>query len=137
MLKLEVVTPERRVVDSEVDAVTLPTSSGEAGILPHHAPLISAISPGVMVYTAKGVSEKMAVSSGFVEVNGDKVSVLVDTAESSAEIDVDAARADREAAEKAVAAAGLVPAEEAANWREAVEHAAARLSVATGKQISK
>src|SRR4051794_21698225 len=103
MLKLEVVTPERRVLDIEVDTVTIPTASGEAGILPHHAPLISAISPGVMVYTAKGAAEKMVISRGFVEVNDDRVAVLVDSAEASDEIDADAARSDREAAERAIA----------------------------------
>ena len=130
MLKLEVVTPERRVLDVEVDTVTIPTASGEAGILPHHAPLISAVTPGVMVYTTRGTAEKIVVSSGFVEVNNDRVSVLVDAAESAHEVDVDAARADRETAERAIAAAGMVPADEAASSREALEHAAARLAVA-------
>jgi F-type H+-transporting ATPase subunit epsilon len=133
MLKLEVVTPERRVLNAEVDAVTVPTASGEAGILPNHAPLISAVSPGVMVYTSKGAAEKMVVSSGFVEVNSDKVSVLVDMAESAAEIDVDSARTDREAAERAISAAGLVPQDQATSSREALEHASARLLVAAGR----
>lgn len=81
MLKLEVVTPERRVLDNEVDSVTLPTESGEAGILPNHAPLISALKPGVLTYTQKNVSEKLTVSAGFVEVNADRVSVMVDAAD--------------------------------------------------------
>jgi F-type H+-transporting ATPase subunit epsilon len=133
MLKLEVVTPERRVIDAEVDTVTLPTASGEAGILPNHAPLISAISPGVMVFTSKGATEKMALSSGFVEVNRDKVSVLVDKAESAEEVDVEAARSEREAAERSIAAAGLVAEDEALSSREALDHAAARLTVASGR----
>jgi F-type H+-transporting ATPase subunit epsilon len=133
MLKLEVVTPERRVLDVEVDTVTLPTASGEAGILPNHAPLISAIAPGVLVYTAKGNPEKLVVSSGFVEVNDDRVSVLVDLAEAAHEIDVDSARGDREKAERAIAAAGLVPADAAASSREALDYAAARLAVGSGR----
>ena len=67
MLKLEIVTPEKRVLDAEVDSVTLVTASGEAGILPNHAPLVSALKPGVLSYGVKGVVEKLAVSGGFVD----------------------------------------------------------------------
>ena len=133
MLKLEIVTPERRVLDAEVDSVTVPTASGEAGILPQHAPLISALKPGILTYSAKGSNDKLAVSSGFVEVNGDNVSVLVDTAETAAEIDVEAAKTDRETAEKAIAAAGLVSSDESDISREALDHASARIQLAAGR----
>jgi len=133
MLKLEIVTPERRVLDAEVESVTIPTASGEAGILPNHAPLISAIKPGVLSYFGKGANEKLALSAGFVEVNADTVSVLVDMAETSADIDAKAARADRESAEKTMASAGLVSEEEADLAREALDHANARIGVAAGK----
>ena len=85
MLKLEIVTPEKRVLDAEVDSVTVPTASGEAGIMSNHAPFVSVLKPGILSYTGKGVSDKFAVSGGFVEVNSDTVSVLVDTAEKSVE----------------------------------------------------
>ena len=75
MLKLEIVTPEKRILDAEIDSVTVPTASGEAGILANHAPLISALKPGILTYTNRGSTEKLAVSSGFVEVNSDTVSV--------------------------------------------------------------
>ena len=130
MLKLEIVTPERRVLDADVDSVTVPTASGEAGFLPDHAPLISAVKPGVLSYTVKGVSERMAVSVGFVEVGADRVSVLVDTAEGRAEIDAAAASAERSAAEQAIAAAGAVTDTEAEAARETADLAAAKLSVA-------
>lgn len=133
MLKLEIVTPERRVLDAEVDSVTVPTASGEAGILPNHAPLISELKPGILAYTNKGTTDKLAVSSGFVEVNSDTVSVLVDTAETADEIDVEAAKTDRETAEKAYAAAGLVDVDIAGESRDALDHAAARLQLAMGK----
>src|SRR4051794_39422847 len=130
MLKLEIVTPEKRVLDADVDSVTIPTASGEAGILPNHAPLISAVSPGVLSYASKGANERLVLSGGFVEVNADLVSVLVDSAETAAELDVDAARTEREAAEKALSTAGLITEEEAAASREAVDHAIARVSIA-------
>lgn len=132
MLKLEIVTPEKRVLDAEVDSVSVPTASGEAGILPNHAPLISALKPGVLSYTTKGSTEKLAISGGFVEVNSNKVAVLADTAETAADIDVDAARAEREAAEKALSAAGG-SVEDSEAIRSQIDAANVRIQVATGK----
>ncbi|MBK9215516.1 MAG: F0F1 ATP synthase subunit epsilon [Chloracidobacterium sp.] len=133
MLKLEIVTPERRVIDAEVDGVTVPTASGEVGILASHAPLVSAVKPGVLSYSIKGASEKIAVASGFVEVNDNKVAVLVDTAETADEVDIDGARSSRQEAEKAISAAGQLSAEESEAMREAVVHADARIAIASGK----
>ncbi len=133
MLKLEIVTPEKRVLDTEVDSVTVPTASGEAGILTSHAPLISALKPGILTYTQKGNATKLVVSGGFVEVNSDKVAVLVDTAESAEEIDATAAKLAREESEKALAAAQTAPVEETEATREAIDHASARLQLAGQK----
>ena len=133
MLRLEIVTPEKRVLDAEVDSVTVPTASGEAGILQNHAPLVSALKPGVLTYAIKGATDKLAISGGFVEVNSDLVSVLVDSAESPDEIDAAAAKSDMDAAEKALASNGLVAVEDAAESRNAFDHAAARLRIAAGK----
>lgn len=130
MLKLEIITPESRVVDAEVDIVTVPTASGEAGILPNHAPLISTVKPGVLSYSAKGASERLVVSAGFVEVSGDKVAVLVDSAEAPGDLDAPAAKAARDEAEKQISAIGLVPFDEAEMAREALDHAQARMQVA-------
>lgn len=133
MLKLEIVTPERKVVDAEVEFVTVPTASGEAGIMSAHAPLISALKPGVLSYSLKGNVEKLAVSTGFVEVSNDLVSVLSDFAESAEEIDSTAAKSDRDEAEKQLAAASSAPSDETEDIRERIDHANARLSVAAGK----
>lgn len=130
MLKLEIVTPEKKVFDDSVDAVTVPTASGEAGILPNHAPLVSALKPGILSYTNKGSVERLAVSGGFVEVSGNKVSVLTDAAQTAAEIDTDAARADREAAEKALAANATAALEETEVDRDRLESANVRLQLA-------
>lgn len=130
MLKLEIVTPEKRVIDETVDSVTVPTLTGEAGILPHHAPLISALKPGILTFANKGITEKLAVSGGFVEVSSERVSVMTDSAESSAEIDVDAARAEKDAAEKALAAIATGSLEETADVRDRLELANVRLRLA-------
>lgn len=133
MLKLEIVTPEKKVVDTEADSVTIPTASGEAGILPNHAPLISALKPGILTYTNRGATERVAVAGGFVEVNHDKVSVLADSAETAAQIDTASARADLDAAQKAIAAAAMLPIEETESIREELDSANARLQLAAGK----
>ncbi len=133
MLKLEIVTPEKRVLDETVDSVTVPTATGEAGILPSHAPLISALKPGVLSYSNKGATTKFAVSGGFVEVSGDRVSVMTDTAETADEIDIEAARTERSDAEKALASAASASIEETETIREKLDASNARLAIAAGK----
>ena len=133
MLKLEIVTPEKKVVETDADSVTVPTASGEAGILPNHAPLISALKPGILEFTNRGASERIAIAGGFVEVNHDKVTVLADSAEKAGDIDATAARADLEAAQKAIAAAATQPVEETEALREQLDSANARLQLAAGK----
>lgn len=104
MLRLEIVTPEKRVLNDTVDSVTIPAANGEIGILPNHAPLISALRSGVLAYTKGGATERMVVSGGFVEVGADKVSILTDIAETAQDINIEAARAEREQSEKALGA---------------------------------
>ena len=133
MLKLEIVTPEKRVLDAEVDSVTVPTATGEAGILPNHAPLISALKPGILAYTNRGNTDKLAVSGGFVEVNANTVSVLADSAETAAEVNLEAAKAEREAAEKDLSAHATAAVEETETIRERIESANARIHLAQGK----
>jgi len=104
MLRLEIVTPEKRILDETVDAVTIPTANGEVGILPNHAPLISGLKSGVLSYSKAGASARMVISGGFVEVGADKVSVLADVAETASEIDVERARTEQAEAEKTLGA---------------------------------
>ena len=133
MLKLEIVTPERRVVEIETESVTVPTASGEAGILTNHAPLISALKPGILTYAGKGGAEKLAIASGFVEVSANRVSVLTDVAESADEVNAEQARSDREEAEKALAANSTAAAAENDSIRERVDLANARLSLVANR----
>lgn len=133
MLRLEIVTPEKRVVDAEVDSVTVPTASGEAGIFPNHAPLISALKPGILSYAVKGATERLVVSGGFVEVSADMVSVLADSAETGDEIDAADAKAGRDEAERTIAASGSKSQEEAEAALEVVELANARVQLAASR----
>lgn len=100
MINLQIVTPERKVVDEEVDSVTVPTGNGEVGILGKHAPLISTLKPGILKYLKGGTSEELVVSGGFVEVSDDRVSILADIAESADDVDLESAKLEREEATK-------------------------------------
>lgn len=133
MLNLEIVTPEKKVFDAEVDSVSIPTASGEMGLLGHHAPVVSALKPGILSYAVKGTAEKMVIGTGFVEVSSDKVSVLTDMAESASEIDIEAARAAKDAAEKELAANASSAIELTEVTREQLEAANAKLQLAAGK----
>ena len=92
LIHLEVVTPERKVFEAEVERVEVPGLDGELGILPGHAELVSLLKPaGLLTYHIAGESGEMAVADGFVEVNADRVTVLANKA--SRPEDIDLARA--------------------------------------------
>jgi F-type H+-transporting ATPase subunit epsilon len=90
-LRLEIVTPESRAYSDDVEMVVLPAIEGEMGVYPQHVPLITAITPGELVITKGGTISHLAVGEGFVEVTGEKVSVLVDMALTAESIDEKAA----------------------------------------------
>lgn len=91
---LQLVSPERMLVEEEVDEVQVPGRNGYMGILPGHAPLLSELMPGgVLTYRGKGGQTVLAVYGGFVEVLPDKVRVLADAAERKDEINLEQARA--------------------------------------------
>jgi F-type H+-transporting ATPase subunit epsilon len=130
-IQLEVVTPERRVLAETVDSVNVPGLNGELGILPGHTPLISQLQTGVLSYVQNGAAHRLHVSGGFVEVNGDRVSVLAEIAEHPAEIDAARARMAREHAEKSLGAfAGTEEDFEVARAR--LERSVVRLQLASG-----
>jgi F-type H+-transporting ATPase subunit epsilon len=131
MIKLEIVTPERRLVDVEADSVTVPTVRGEIGLLKSHAPMISAIKPGILAYTIKGERERFVVSGGFVEVSSDKVSVLADIAEPSSEIDAKNAQSEKAVAEKELAGWTGGSEQDFEMLKDRLELAEARLRIVT------
>jgi len=87
MLKLEIVTPHGKVYDEEIDSVVMPTTSGEVGILPGHIPLLTEIHAGEISVSKGGSVDHLAVSKGFAQCVGDKVSILAENAIGEAEID--------------------------------------------------
>ena len=102
-IELDVVTPERRVLSREVDAVVLPGELGYLGVLPGHAPLLTRLAVGELSFDAGGTTTRMAVSGGYAEVLGHRVRVLGDTCEMEQEIDVERAERSRRRAEAELA----------------------------------
>ena len=86
-LLLEIVTPDSKVFSETVDEVGLPTSEGRMHILPHHVPVIAKLKAGEIQVHRGNEIEILAVASGFIEVYGDKVSILTDQAINVEEID--------------------------------------------------
>jgi len=98
-LKLEIVTPEGVTASEEVDMVTLPGVEGEMGIFPEHVPLVTEIVPGEISVRKGGEEYYLAVGPGFVEITGDRVSVLTDMALKADEMDEAKAEQARKNAE--------------------------------------
>ena len=106
-IELIVVTPQRQLLREKVASVQLPGASGELGILPGHAPLITELGNGELSYVASSGSAPVALAilSGFAEVLPDRVTVLAETAERPEEIDVERAKQALARAEKRLASA--------------------------------
>jgi F-type H+-transporting ATPase subunit epsilon len=115
----EIVTPERIVYTSEARMVVAPTIDGEIGILPLHAPLVSALTPGeIRVRYKDDEVEWFAVAGGYIQIHEDKVIILADHAAASSQIDVDKAKEALALAEKRLAD---LPADEDEGARNACE----------------
>jgi F-type H+-transporting ATPase subunit epsilon len=102
-LHLEVVTPEKVLVSEKVDSVVASGTLGQFGVLPGHTSLLTGIVPGEVRWKTGDREVLVAVTTGFAEVAGDKVAILVDAAERIEEIDVERARQALERAKKRLA----------------------------------
>lgn len=98
---LEIVTPERKVYEQDVNMIIVRGAEGELGILPHHIPLVTPLKIGPLEIKKNGApNEVIAVSGGFMEVRKTKVVILAESAELPQEIDLERAMAARERAER-------------------------------------
>ena len=132
-LHLEVITPERKVYEDDVDMVVAPASEGYVGILPHHIPLFTTLGPGAFKVKKGGVEEVLAVFGGFMDVRSDRVVVLTDAAEPAEEIDASRAQQARERAQQ-VLAAGPASAADEQRARAELQRALVRLRVSEGRR---
>ena len=105
-LQLEVATPKELVLEAAPTSVTVPSVSGEFGVLPLHLPLLTALKAGVLQYNVDGKKHVAAVGPGFVEAGPEKVLLLTDQYATPDEIDADAEQAELAAAEAELKALG-------------------------------
>jgi F-type H+-transporting ATPase subunit epsilon len=135
--KLEIVTPEKKVVDTAAEEIQMPGKNGYLGVLPGHAPLITELAVGEITFresTGSGSSsneQRLAVAWGFAEVLPDKVTILAETAERPSEIDVERARESKARAEQLLAGGDITVDVERA--LDALRRAETRLEVAEKK----
>jgi F-type H+-transporting ATPase subunit epsilon len=127
-LHVEVVTAERELYSGEANMVSAPGSEGRLGILPRHAALLTTLMPGELTIKLDGAEEPIFVSGGFLEVSGNTVTVLADTAEYAEEIDQARAEAARRRAQERLEQAGSDV--DRAELLGALERAISRLRVA-------
>lgn len=101
-MTLKLITPEKIVLEQEVDQITVPTSTGEITILPNHVNLVTEVIPGEMIVKIKGKEDYIAVTGGFLEVRSNEVSALLDYAVRAEHIEVEKAIEAQKRAEGAM-----------------------------------
>ena len=130
-MRLQLVTPDRQVLDTEIEEVYAPGVEGQFGVLPEHVNFLTALDTGELRYRVDGKDHWVAVAGGVAEVLHDDVTILADSAETADEIDAAAANIEAGNAAKALDAAepGTPEAEDLAAalaWAEARQAVAAR-----------
>jgi F-type H+-transporting ATPase subunit epsilon len=129
--QLEIVTPEKLVVNEAVEEAQIPGLGGYLGILPGHAPLITELAVGKISYRAQSTTKILAVAWGFAEVLPDKVTLLAETVERPEEIDV--ARAQKAKARAEELLKSNDPQLDFDRAQDALKRAETRLEVAAQK----
>ncbi|HXQ26669.1 MAG TPA: F0F1 ATP synthase subunit epsilon [Candidatus Acidoferrales bacterium] len=104
-IELQVVTPERHVLQETVQSVEIPGKEGYLGVLPGHAPLITELGIGILAYRKGSETRYLTVINGYAEVLPDRVIVLAELSERAEEIDIERTRAAQERAQAALAKA--------------------------------
>jgi F-type H+-transporting ATPase subunit epsilon len=99
-IELQIVTPQKHVLQETVQAIEMPGKEGYLGILPGHAPLITELGIGILAYRKSGETRYLAIIQGYAEVLPDRVIVLAEIAERAEEINVERAQTDKERAQE-------------------------------------
>jgi F-type H+-transporting ATPase subunit epsilon len=130
--RLRIVTPERQLLDQDVEEVIAPGSAGEFGVLAEHITFLTVLAPGRLVYRSGTRRHVLAIFGGYAEVADDVMTVLADGAEPVAEIDAEQARrAAREATETLASLEPGTPDFMAA--RQALDRSTARVAAISEK----
>lgn len=131
VFQLEIVTPEKKVVNTAAEEVQIPAKDGYLGVLPGHAPLITELAVGEIIYKESGAEQRLAVAWGFAEVLPNKVTILAESAERPSEIDVERARKAKDRAEQMLTSGDTTVDVERA--LDAIHRAETRIDVAQNK----
>lgn len=126
-MKLEIVTPEKKIYSDEIDQVTIPTSEGQITVLPKHLPVITQVRPGELIIKKAGKTSHLVTGEGFAQITGKTVSVMTDLAAKNEEIDLKTAQEARKRAEEALKQRHLLSDEEFALTAATLEKALAQL----------
>ena len=102
-MPIEIVTPERKVYENEVNMVIARGAEGDLGILAGHVPLVTTLKIGQIRLQTDAGEQVVAITGGFLEVKPEKVTVLAEAAELPEEINVDRAQRAKERAERRLA----------------------------------
>lgn len=129
MLTLEIVTPEARVYSDTIETVVIPTVQGEIGILPGHIPLLTQVQAGELRVTKGGRTDYLAVGDGFAEIDGDRVSILAESAITEERIDESAVEKAMQRAQEALANRDTMEAAEVERLESFVRSSVAQLGL--------
>jgi F-type H+-transporting ATPase subunit epsilon len=130
--RLRIVTPERQLLDEEVEEVVAPGVAGEFGVLPDHITFLTTLAPGRLIYRVGGQRTVLAIFGGYAEVVDNVMTVLADGAEPARQIDLESARRAHQEAEGALATID-VDAPEIMLARRALDRETARVAAASEK----
>ena len=129
-ITLEVVTPERRLVSTQVDEVTAPGFNGEFGVLPRHTPYLCQLDIGVLSYRVGSGRYFLSIIDGYADVGPEKVTILAEMAEAPESIDAERAKAARGRAMERMRGEGAEDSPDFERAEISLKRALARLSVA-------
>lgn len=101
-LHLKIVTPEKLLVDEEVNQVNVSTTQGQIGILPYHANLMAKLAPGELIIKRGGKTDSIAIGDGFLQVANNILTVMTDLATYEKDIDEEALEEAKKRAEQAL-----------------------------------
>ena len=134
-IELQVVTPQRHVLQETVLAIEIPGKEGYLGVLPGHAPLITELGIGILAYRTTAAMRYLTIVEGYAEILPDRVIVLAEISEKAEEIDVNRSRAAQERAQAQLQRVAVGSPE----WQEerlAVERAIVRMGAAAKAGVS-
>nr|YP_009519621.1 ATP synthase CF1 subunit epsilon [Udotea flabellum]AYC65676.1 ATP synthase CF1 subunit epsilon [Udotea flabellum] len=128
-MQFNIITPDRIFLNAQADEIILPTNTGQMGVLTGHAPLITALDIGVLLYRSKKTWTSIALLGGFALILQDNITILVNEAESASTIDPQEAFKSFELAQQQFSQATNPKQKVSANF--AFKRAQARLKVVT------